>query len=352
MADNVFPQYNGGTDPDLLSESNLGGTIAALVGYQSTVADGLTLSANYADDTVTLSSGTAVIMASGGVAYVVQPDQRNNLSLPDSSGVNHVFVHIDTTADDDISVHIDGNNTAPTNPSIKIGTVDTANNNTTLLNRGGGSGGIDILDDDLGVVQSGAESIETQQNLTALGDPNNSDGVVFNATDTRVRIQNDGNELQSKPAKLNFLSGLSATTDGAGGVEVTATASGGGGGGFTDSGSVSLQAASTDNNVYDIPVYVQDGETVTVTEVGVSLEDSTTDANVSLKLLDPSGTSVGSVSIDTHPKYTTSPNMTYTNGTGSLQRIALQLINEGSNDYTPQSGNADYVEFATKWTVA
>lgn len=351
MPDNVFPQSNsGGTSADFLSEDNLTQMLAAAVGFKSGVDDGLGVSGNFVDNTIDVSAGVAVIV-NGGSGYVVAPESRSNISLPAVDGLNHVFLTTDINNNDDVSIHVDSDDTPPTTPSLKLAVVDTANNTVTLRNRSsGGGGGVDI-EDDGDLVGSGISNLNFRNNF--LVDDDGDETFSLDALDTRIPISNDGNQVSFFPQGLDFRGDLSASGDGAGGVVVNYTGSGGSGsGGFTDSGSLILEAAGTDNNTYDLPVYVPDGLTISIDELGLSLEDNSTDTNVSVRLLDPSGTVAGSRSLDSHPVFDTAPGISYTNSSGSLQRAVIQVINEGSTNYGPQFAAADSVEFTLKWSVA
>lgn len=113
--------YQGGDD---LSETNLTKT-AAKSNLTDYVERGLGFSVDHGANEVTIGSGHAIIQ-DGAAAYDVFPDQTT-LSLPATSGTNYVFLTHDPASDNSISYHIDDADTAPSNPSLKIGTVDTAN---------------------------------------------------------------------------------------------------------------------------------------------------------------------------------------------------------------------------------
>ena len=117
----VLPQ-----DGDDLSETNLTRT-AAKSNLTDYVERGLGFNADFAAGTVDIGSGHAIIQ-DGVNAYDLFPSQIADLSLPSSSGVNHVFVAIQPGTDDAAYYHIDDTDDPPADPSIKIGTVDTANN--------------------------------------------------------------------------------------------------------------------------------------------------------------------------------------------------------------------------------
>lgn len=128
MADRVLYQ----TDDDL-SQDNLKNTQ-----YRQNAVDyverGLTLS-NYDSSglTVDLSSGHCVVDAGSGAAYDVFPDSRSGISLTDSA-TNDIYVSIDPTTQDSISVSSLTSGT-PSDPSVKVGEVDTSADSVSDVNR-------------------------------------------------------------------------------------------------------------------------------------------------------------------------------------------------------------------------
>jgi hypothetical protein len=147
-------------DGDDLSETNLTRT-AAKNNLTDYVERGLGFVADFGSNTLDIGSGH-VIIQDGINAYDLFPDSVNDLSLPAGSGVNYVFAAHDPNTDDDITYHIDDDDTPPTNPSLKIGTVDTANDTSTNINRNPvgnfrtvSINGTTVLESD-GVIASGA----------------------------------------------------------------------------------------------------------------------------------------------------------------------------------------------------
>lgn len=128
MADRILFQ-----DGDLLSRDALAAVLGVNTNAVDFVSRGLGFTPDYANDRLDIAAGAAVL-TDGGDAYVVEPDARASLVLPAASGTNHVFLEIDV-ASDTISYHIDSDDTAPADPSLKVGTVDTASNSATELNR-------------------------------------------------------------------------------------------------------------------------------------------------------------------------------------------------------------------------
>lgn len=124
-------------DGDNLSESQLRKYIARgnAVDY---VEDGCGFSVDHTNDTIdigtTTTDGNFAIIEDSQQAYPLFPDQATGIALPNASATNHVFIAYDTS-NDQIYYHIDDDDTAPSDPSLKIGTVDTANDTSTELNR-------------------------------------------------------------------------------------------------------------------------------------------------------------------------------------------------------------------------
>jgi parallel beta-helix repeat protein len=128
MADKVLYQ----TDDDL-SQTNLAAS-AKRQNAEAYVERGLELQ-NYDGTglTVDVSAGHAIISAGSDAAYDVFPDARSGVSLTDSA-VNSVYVVIDPTTQDDVTVEARTSGT-PANPHLKIGEVDTSADSTTDVAR-------------------------------------------------------------------------------------------------------------------------------------------------------------------------------------------------------------------------
>jgi len=76
--------------------------------------------------------GNYAIVEGDRRAFHLFPDQQD-LSLVDSD-VNHIYIAYDRS-DDRAYYHHDTDDSAPTDPSVKIGTADTGSDTTTELNR-------------------------------------------------------------------------------------------------------------------------------------------------------------------------------------------------------------------------
>lgn len=118
---------------DALSEANLR-TVAAKGNQTDYVERGIGLTPDHTNEELDIGAGHAVI-EDNNEAYDLYPDEVTGISLVTTTGVNHVFLAHRPGTDDDIYIHIDSDDTAPADPSLKIGTVDAGNDTHTELNR-------------------------------------------------------------------------------------------------------------------------------------------------------------------------------------------------------------------------
>ena len=124
MADKVIYQ-----DGDDLSETNLALMLA--VGNQTDYKErGFGFNPDWTNNDLTIGTtdqwGNFANIEDAKQAYYLLADQRT-VSLPNTNGKNYVYLHHDPTQGDHIGIHVDSNQTPPTNPSLLIGTVDTSN---------------------------------------------------------------------------------------------------------------------------------------------------------------------------------------------------------------------------------
>lgn len=150
MTDNVFPEDSGtggysAGDGDFDEAANFA-SLADAVGLTDYVVEGLNFTLDAGTPSLDISQGKAVVTQSSttgaksgetrdnGVAFVAELDARTGLSLTDGD-VNHVFLSVDLTSADTINIIINTTNSAPSQPYVKLGTVDTTNDTTTELNR-------------------------------------------------------------------------------------------------------------------------------------------------------------------------------------------------------------------------
>jgi len=119
-------------DGDDLSELNLALALGIdnLTDY---VERGYGLSVDYNNNEVDVGTSTAngnllIIQDSDNKGWFVLADKRTNLTLPETSGTNYIYVSIDPSGDDDIDVEVNSTDAANRSPALKIGEVDTSNN--------------------------------------------------------------------------------------------------------------------------------------------------------------------------------------------------------------------------------
>jgi len=118
---------------DDLSETALGKR-EAKSNQSDYVERGLGFSVDAAGGTVTIGSGYAVVR-DGTKAYDVDPDQATDITLPDSSGLNYIYLAIEPGTDDSIYYHLDTDKSAPTDPAVYIGQADGSDGSKSEANR-------------------------------------------------------------------------------------------------------------------------------------------------------------------------------------------------------------------------
>jgi len=147
MADHVFPEDSGtgAAEGDYDDAANFA-SLAQATGLTDYVVQGLNFTLNASTPSLDISKGKAVVTQSqatssqsaetrDGVAFVAEMDARTGISLTDGD-VNHVFLQVDLSSDDTINIVVNTTNSAPAQPYVKLGTVDTSTDTTTELNRG------------------------------------------------------------------------------------------------------------------------------------------------------------------------------------------------------------------------
>ena len=209
-------------DSDELSESTLGELLAS-DDFGDKRHRGLNGSADYVNDELTIGAGMAIIKDSVPKGYLAAPSQTS-VPLVNSNGKNYVFLSIDPATDDSLSWHVDDDDTAPSNPSIKTHVVDTSAQTVTEKNTGGSETRVNISDDGASVLTD-AEDIDFASNLSVSDD---GDGTVTvdatdTNTDTRTNVSDDGSQVVADTDDINFTTNLNVTDDGDGSVSVDAS---------------------------------------------------------------------------------------------------------------------------------
>lgn len=147
----VFPQ-----DPSLGDSHDKfdAATLASLV-YGETetdyVVDGLDFNVDYTNNNFDLTKGKAKISAPSGTAHQTGEEREHGLGFVieietgdftevplSDSAVNYVYLDVGIDQDDTASIEVDTSDppgSLGTEPTLKLGEIDTANNNKTLQNR-------------------------------------------------------------------------------------------------------------------------------------------------------------------------------------------------------------------------
>jgi len=147
MTDHVFPEDTGtgASQGDYLDAAPFASYVEA-AGLTDFVASGLIITYNDIVPSFDVSSGKAVVTSSSaigaqdsetyddGVAFVAEVDSRFELSLTDND-VNHVYLDVNLSSDDDITITTNTTGTAPSEPSLKIAEIDTSSDTVTEFNR-------------------------------------------------------------------------------------------------------------------------------------------------------------------------------------------------------------------------
>src|SRR6056297_1059356 len=128
MADKVLFQ----TD-DALSETNLAAR-RARDNSTDYVERGLGVTPDWANGKFDVSAGHAVVK-NGVKAYDVFADPRTGLSLADSSGTNYVFLVVDPSNRNDVTIVVNTDGSAPSNPSLLIQKLDASAKISSAVNR-------------------------------------------------------------------------------------------------------------------------------------------------------------------------------------------------------------------------
>lgn len=146
----VFPEDEGtgASDGDYNDAADFAAAFDA-IGLVDFVTQGLSFTPNYTTPAVDVGAGKAVISTTSastidhgtgaetrdeGVVFVVEVGAQAGIALTDSA-VNYVRLALDLTADDTAYFHVDTDDTAPTDPSLRIGTIDTTADTATPEHR-------------------------------------------------------------------------------------------------------------------------------------------------------------------------------------------------------------------------
>ena len=145
--DHVFPedQGTGAPDGDNADAANFG-ALADHPNLRDYKVSGLEVTPDYGVPDFDLSDGKAFISdtaatakTSGenrdqGVLYEVEVSARSGISLADND-VNYVYLDVDLSTDDNVSIVVNQSDSSPSNTSLKIAEVDTSNDTKTEINQ-------------------------------------------------------------------------------------------------------------------------------------------------------------------------------------------------------------------------
>jgi len=258
MTDDVYPN-----DGDTITEQRETEQLAK--GNSSDhVERGLGFAADFSADTLDIGDGYAVVR-DGQQAWDVLPDARSGLGLT-SSDVNYVYLTFDPNASDvagSVTYEINTSQTAPSTPSLYVGTVDTSNNTTSEKNRDPLISAETVF---FGRLESTPADSDIPSGTTALyyksGEPETlyqkpdggSESTVGGGTDTRTDIEDSGGVVVADAEGAAFTAGsntsVSVSDDGDGTATVEYSSSGGLSTTVIDSGSTTAYTTSDEDVIY------------------------------------------------------------------------------------------------------
>jgi len=148
MPDFVFPEDTGtgAAGGDNVDAANFA-TLAFRGEHRNRQIVEIPTTVSYTNETVTLESGLSVMsddsaeeaqtgeVRDQGVRYAVLFDGATDVSYPSGSDVVNVFLSVDLSLDDTIDVVTqDASDSAPPDPSLKIASIDTVNEESHVIN--------------------------------------------------------------------------------------------------------------------------------------------------------------------------------------------------------------------------
>lgn len=146
MADSVFPEDEGTGAPegDFGDAANF-----ASYGYHKLLSDYVIsgFDVSVSNGLIDISSGMCAISDTSasmvqtseerdqGVLYSVIADARSSISLNQSVEKNFIFLSVDLSQDDDVSIVVSDIDSKPSQTSLKLAEVDTMTDDVSLSNR-------------------------------------------------------------------------------------------------------------------------------------------------------------------------------------------------------------------------
>lgn len=221
MADNIFPEDSGfGSYPDEEGDWMDAAQFAQLAYDEKIVdyvIDGLDITADEANDTIsitrgvarlTVDSGQTVFDASGdqkepitldNLALICQIGARSDLALEDDNGNNFIFLRVNLNNINDAEVVIETANIPPSDPYLLIGEADTSPSNSidvTLRNR--------THPVDETVQNHGLESVLDSNNDAGNYDINLSSNSLLNALQVDLFPVSSGSEPSASEGRIFY----------------------------------------------------------------------------------------------------------------------------------------------------
>lgn len=146
MVEYTFPQdWGTGSYPEKAGDANDAANFGSLIGAAqpiSVVLFGLTFkNVDFTNLTFDVDAGKVYFVDNGitaatsseeldGVGFVNQLDPRTGLTLAENT-VNHVYVATDLSDRDKLYVDVNSTETPPSDPSLKVGEIDTSSDETS-----------------------------------------------------------------------------------------------------------------------------------------------------------------------------------------------------------------------------
>jgi len=237
MVDHVFPEDSGtgAEQGDFMDAANF-----ASQAFHDILADYVIAGLNVTTDGTTFDvsagmcsiSDTSAAMVQApesrdqGVLYNVIADPRSGVALADTGGVNYVFLTIDLTADDSVSIDVNTTGDFPSATSLQIAEVDGSTASVTEVNRNYDLSGFELSDGNNIIWDPDNQYIPEGSVEQGSGSGLDADSVDgFDASDLGVIVEDDGVVINDPSTGVNFATGLVVTDDGDGTVTVDSASS-------------------------------------------------------------------------------------------------------------------------------
>jgi len=266
---------------------------------------GLSVTYDSNADTIDIGSGLA-IPADGSEAYLVETNQETDISIPDPAGVNYVYLAYDPAgADEEYTIHVDDDDSAPSGPTLKLAEVDAANNSVDNSINDAPVGQAGIQTDAVGNNELQTDAVGNNELQTdAVGSNEIAAGAV--GTSELAQDAAGSNEIQTDAVTDDELDLPSVVVETPDQLPLTELA---------------------DGDSVELTIVVDDQEALEVYRWGAyDASDGSTPSGLDVELLDGSDTVQASAnSQDSADK--TSPVASHQNGSGSTSIFKLRAKN-------------------------